>query len=153
MPALVTSYPIMQPALYPGMSADMAEWDARTFTATAIVAFGAAVQRDGADRCAPLVSGGEYLGLATTRRVTGNLSNADVYVVGDNVPVADEGAFGGVADGAIVAGAALNWNTATGRWTTAATSATVIACPGTEAETPASGAGAVFRLRLRRIPS
>lgn len=147
-----TTYSMNQPAGFPGMSADMAEWDARTYTATAEIAFGAPVQRDGAEKCEPLVSGGEYLGIAGVRRITGSTSG-DVYAIGDNVPVADEGCFFGTADAAIAVGAALNWNTATLRWTTAAASGTVIACPQTEAETAASGAGALFKVRLRRIPS
>src|SRR5690606_30059304 len=112
---------------------DMAEWDARTYIGTAEIDFGAPVQRDGAEKCAPLADGGEFLGIAGVRRITGTMG--DSYAVGDNVPVADEGAYFGTADAAITAGAALNWNTATKRWTTAAASATVIACPQTEAET------------------
>lgn len=81
------------------------------------------------------------------------MAGADAYAIGDNVPVANEGCFGGVADAAITVGAALNWNTVSGRWTTAATSGTVIAVPQAEAETGASGAGALFKVRLRRIPS
>lgn len=147
-----TTYNMNQPAGFPGMSADMAEWDARTYTATADIDFGAPVQRDGAEKCKLLASGGEYLGIAGVRRITGS-TTGNTYATGDNVPVADEGCYFGVADVAIAVGAALNWNTATKRWTTAATSGTVIACPQTEAETAASGAGALFKVRLRRIPS
>ena len=153
MPALQTSYAINQAAGFAGMSADMAEWDARTYVATAAINFGAPVQRAAGRSCAPLASGGEYLGIAGVTRLTGNLANADAYATGDNVPVADEGAFWAVADAAIAEGAALNFNTVSGRYTTAATSGTVIACPQTEAETAASGAGALFLIRLRRIPS
>jgi hypothetical protein len=132
------------------MHADMAEWDARTRTATAEIAFGAPVQRDGDEGCAPLAAG-EYLGIAGVRRITG--ATGDAFAIGDNVPVADEGCFFGTADDAIAVGTALKWNTATGRWTTAAASGTVIAVPQAEAETTASGAGALFKVRLRRIPS
>lgn len=149
--AFQTTYRMSQPAGFPGMHADMAEWDARTYTGTAAIAFGAPVQRDGAEKCAPLATGGEYLGIAGVRRITG--ATGDGYAIGDNVPVADEGCYFGTADAAIAVGAALNWNTATGRWTTAPASATVIACPQTEAETAAAGAGALFKVRLRRIPS
>lgn len=153
MPALQTTYPIFQSAGFPGMHADFAEWDARTRVASAAIDFGAPVQRNGAEGCSPLASGGEYLGIAGVRRITGSATNADSYVSGDNVPVADEGCFFAIADAAIAVGAALNWNTATRRFTTAATSGTVIACPQTEADSAASAAGAVFRIRLRRIPS
>lgn len=151
MPALQTTYPLNQDAGFAGMHADMAEWDARTRTATAAINFGVPVQRDGAEGCRTLASGGEYLGIAGVRRVT--MASGDGYAIGDNVPVADEGCFFVTADAAIAVGAALNFNTATGRWTTAATSGTVIAVPQSEAETAASGAGALFKVRLRRIPS
>lgn len=151
MPALQTTYPLGQPAGFAGMHADMAEWDARTRTATAAIDFGAPVQRDGAEGCTPLVAAGEYLGIAGVRRLTG--ATGDGFAIGDNVPVADEGCFFGTADAAIAVGAALLWNTATKRWTTAAASGTIIAVPQAEAETAASGAAALFKVRLRRIPS
>lgn len=148
---LQTSYTQFQPAGYPGMHADMREWDGATKTATATIAFGAPVQRSGDNGCAPLAAGGEYIGIAKAMHlVTGA---GDTYVQYDNVPVADEGAWYVLADAAIAAGAALRWNTATGRYTTAAASGTVIDVPQSEAETAASGAGAIFKMRLRRIPS
>jgi hypothetical protein len=145
-----TSYNQFQPAGYPGMHADMREWDGSTKTATATIAFGAPVQRSGENGCAPLTNG-EYLGLAKAMHtVTGN---GDSYVAGDNVPVVDEGAWYGRADAAIAAGAQLRWNTVAGRWTAAAASGTVIEVPQAEAESAASGADAIFKVRLRRIPS
>jgi hypothetical protein len=151
MPALQTTYPLGQPAGFAGMHADMAEWDARTRTATAAIDFGAPVQRNGDEGCAPFASGGEYLGIAGVRRLTG--ATGDGYAIGDNVPVADEGCFFGTADAAITVGAALRWNTTNKRWTTAVASGTVIDVPQAEAETAASGAGVLFKVRLRRIPS
>lgn len=150
MPALQTSYPLGQPAGFPGMHADMAEWDARTRTATAAIDFGAPVQRDGAEGCAPLTSG-EFLGIAAVRRLTG--ATGDGFASGDNVPVADEGCWFGTADAAIAVGAALNWNATSKRWTTASVTGQIYAVPQAEAETAASGAGAIFKVRLRRIPS
>jgi hypothetical protein len=91
MPALQTTYPLNQAAGFAGMHADMAQWDARTRAATAVIDFGTPVQRDGQEGCAPLASGGEYLGFAGVRRITGSATNADQYAIGDNVPVADEG--------------------------------------------------------------
>lgn len=151
MPALQTAYGMTQPAGFPGMHADMAEWDARTRTATAVIAFGAPVQRNGAEGCAPFVASGEFLGIAGIRRIT--FGTGDTYAVGDNVPVADEGCFFGTADAAITVGAQLRWNVTSGRWTTATASGTVIEAPQVEAETAASGAGVLFKVRLRRVPS
>jgi hypothetical protein len=147
---LQSTYTQFQPAGYPGMHADMREWDADTKTATATIAFGAPVQRSGDNSCAPLTSG-EYIGIAKAMHlVTGN---GDSYAQYDNVPVVNEGAWFGLADAAITAGAALNWNSSTGRWTTAAVAGAIYAVPQAEAETAASGAGVLFKVRLRRIPS
>lgn len=145
------TYTQFQPNGFPGMSANMEEWNGFTRTATATIAFGAPVQRNGDHQCSPFASGGEFLGLAkASHLVTGN---GDTYAQYDNVPVVDEGVWYGLADAAIVVGTALNWNVTSGRWTTAATSGTVIAVPGAEADSAASGAGVIFKVRLRRIPS
>lgn len=148
--ALQSSYTQFQPAGYPGMSADMREWDGGTKTASADIAFGAAVQRNGDNGCSPLTTG-EFIGLAKAMHtVTGN---GDKYVAGDNVPVVDEGNWYVTAGKAIAAGAAVNFDSATGKWTDAAVSGTVRSTPNAEAETAASGDGVIFKLRLRRIPS
>lgn len=146
-----TSYQQFQPAGFPGMSMDMSEWDGSTKTATAAIALGEPVQRVAGGGCAPLTTG-EYIGIAANpRRVTS--TGADGFAQYDNVPVANEGVWGGTADAVIAEGAGLNWNSATKRWTTAAVSGAIYAVPGAEAETGASGAGAFFQVRLRRIPS
>lgn len=147
-----TAYTQYQPKGFPGMSANMEEWNGLTRTATATILFGCPAQRSGDAQCAPLASGGEFLGIAIAHHVITS-SNGDSYAQYDNVPLADEGVYWALADAAITAGTALNFNTATNRYTTAATSGTVIAVPGAEADTAATGAGALFKLRLRRIPS
>lgn len=149
--ALQTSYSLNQAAGFPGRRVDMSEWDASTKIATATIAYGAPVQRSGNKGCSPFANGGECIGIAAAKHaVTGN---GDAYAQYDNVPLANEGVYDALADAAITAGAALNFNTATGRYTTASVSSTVLAVPGCEAETAASGVGALFQLRLRRIPS
>jgi len=148
---LQTSYSQFQPAGYPGMSANMEEWNASTKIATATIAFGAPVQRSGDTQCAPLTSG-EYIGIAAAHHVL-TATNADSYGQYDNVPVADEGVFFGLAGAAITAGAALNWDSANGKWTTASVAGAIYAVPGAEADTAASGNNAIFKVRLRRTPS
>lgn len=150
MPALQTTYPLSQPAGFPGMHADMREWDAGTKTATAVIAFGAPVQRNGDEGCAPLTTG-EFIGIAAIRRVTNG--EGDTFAIGDNVPVPDEGNWYGIAGKAIAAGTALNWDSANLRWTDAAVAGAIYAVPQAEAETAATGADAIFKVRLRRIPS
>jgi len=150
---LQTAYTQFQPEAFVGMLGNMEEWNGLTRTASATIAFGAPAQRNGDAGCSPLVSGGEFLGIAIGRHVI-TATNADSYGQYDNVPLADEaGRIRVLADAAIAVGAALRWNTATGRYTTAAASGTVIDVPGAEADTAAAGAGSQFWLRLRRIPS
>lgn len=148
---LQTSYGLTQAAGYPGLVANQETKNPITRTASASIAFGAPVQRNGSKGCSPLVSGGEFIGIAIAQHlITGN---GDTWVQYDNVPLIDEGVVWGLADAAIAVGAAVNWNTATGRYTTAATSGTVIAVPGSEADEAATGAGVLIKIRLRRVPS
>lgn len=148
---LQTAYTQFQPAGLPGMSANMEEWNGITRTATATIAFGAPAQRSGDAQCAPLTSG-EFLGIAIAHHVL-TATNGDSYGQYDNVPLADEGVWFGLAGAAIAAGAALNWDSANGKWTTAAVAGAIYAVPGAEADTAASGNNAIFKVRLRRIPS
>lgn len=146
-----TSYSQFQPAGYAGMQADMSEWDASTKTATATIIFGAPVQRNGNEGCTPFTTG-EYIGIAKAmHKVAGTV--AESYEQYDNVPVVNEGVWFGIANTAITAGAAVNWDSANLRWTTAAVAGAIYAVPGAEAESAASGAGVLFKVRLRRVPS
>lgn len=149
--ALQTAYTQFQPAGYPGMSANMENWNGLTRTATATIVFGAPVQRSGDQGCSPLTSG-EYIGIAIAHHVVTS-TNADSYGQYDNVPVADEGVFWGLAGAAITVGAALNWDSANGKWTTASVAGAIYAVPGAEADSAASGNNAIFKVRLRRVPS
>ncbi|AYJ87658.1 hypothetical protein D3Y57_19180 [Sphingomonas paeninsulae] len=151
--AYQNGYTQFQPDGFPGMLGNMENWNGLTRTATATIAFGAPAQRSGDKQCAPLVTGGEFIGIAIGHHVITS-TNGDSYGQYDNVPLADEaGKIGGLADAAISVGAALNWNTASGRYTTASVSGTVIAVPGAEADTAAAAAGSFFWVRLRRTPS
>lgn len=149
--ALQTAYTQFQPAGYPGMPANMENWNGLTRTATATIAFGAPAQRSGDQGCAPLTSG-EYIGIAIAHHVITS-TNADSYGQYDNVPVADEGVFWGLAGAAITVGAALNWDSASGKWTTASVAGAIYAVPGAEADSAASGNNAIFKVRLRRVPA
>ena len=151
--AYQTAYTQFQPDGFAGQIGNMENWNGLTRTATATIAFGAPAQRSGDKQCAPFASGGEFIGIAIAHHVVTS-TNGDSYGQYDNVPLADEaGKIGGIAGAAIVAGAALNWDVTAGRWTTASASGTVIAVPGAEADTAASGNGVFFWVRLRRIPS
>lgn len=147
-----TTYTQFQPAGFPGMLANMENWNGLTRTATATIAFGAPAQRNGDGSCSPLAAGGEFIGIAIANHVI-TATNGDSYGQYDNTPLADEGILFATADAAIVVGTALNFNSVSGRYTTAAPSGTVFAVPGAEADSAASGAGVLFKIRLRRVPS
>lgn len=149
--ALQTAYTQFQPEGVVGFAVDMQEWNGSTKTATATIAFGAPVQRNGDKSCTPLTSG-EYIGIAVGNHVI-TATNADSYGLGDNVPVADEGLWWGLAGAAITVGAAINWDSANGKWTTAAVTGAVYAVPGVEAESAAAGNNSIFKVRQRRVPS
>jgi hypothetical protein len=149
--ALQTAYNQFQPEGLPGFAVDMQEWNGFTKTATATIAFGAPVQRNGDKNCTPLTSG-EFIGIAIGHHVI-TATNADSYGQYDNVPIADEGVYWGTAGAAIAVGAALNWDSANGKWTTAAVAGAIYAVPGTEAESAAAGNNSIFKVRLRRVPS
>lgn len=148
---LQTSYAQFQPEGIVGFPVDMQEWNAATKTATAIVTFGAPVQRNGDKGCTPLTSG-EYIGIAIGHHVI-TATNADSYGIGDNVPVADEGCWWGLAGAAITVGAAVNWDSANLKWTTASVAGAIYAVPGVEAESAAAGNNSIFKVRQRRVPS
>lgn len=148
---LQTSYAQFQDAGRPGFPVNMEEWNALTRTATATIAFGAPVQRNGEKGCTPLTSG-EFIGIAVAHHVI-TATAADSYGQYDNVPVADEGVFWGLAGATIAVGAAVNWDSANGKWTTAAVSGAIYAVPGAEADSAASGNNAIFKVRLRRVPA
>ena len=148
---LQTAYNQFQPEGLVGFPVDMSEWDASTKTATATIGFGNPVQRNGDKGCTPFTSG-EYIGIAIGHHVI-TATNADSYGQYDNVPVANEGKWWGLAGAAITAGAAVNWDSANLKWTTAAVTGAVYAVPGAEAETAAAGNNSIFQVRLRRVPS
>lgn len=148
---LQTAYTQFQPEGLVGFAVDMSEWDGSTKTATATIGFGNPVQRNGDKGCTPFTSG-EYIGIAIGHHVI-TATNADSYGQYDNVPVANEGKWWGLAGAAITAGAAVNWDSANLKWTTAAVTGAVYAVPGAEAETAAAGNNSVFQVRLRRVPS
>lgn len=77
----------------------------------------------------------------------------DSYAQYDNVAVCEVGVIGVELDDDVVAGAPARFNTATGKWTDAAQSATVVTIPGAQFDEAGSG-GAVGVVRYRRpVPS
>lgn len=148
---LQTAYNQNQPVGIVGFPVDMSEWDGSTKTATATIAFGSPVQRNGDKSCTTLTSG-EYIGLAEGHHVI-TATNADSYGQYDNVPVVNEGVYWGLAGAAITVGAAVNWDSANLKWTTASVAGAIYAVPGAEAETAAAGNNSIFAVRIRRVPS
>lgn len=150
--ALQDTYTTTIGAGFPGMHANMEEWNGSTRNATAVVAFGAPVQRDGAKGCRTFAAAGEFIGIAKAMHIVTS-GTGDGYGVGDNVPVVDEGCWYVKAEGLVAAdvGKAANFNTATGSFTAAAVAGGIIAVPGAEIDEVSTNVLAV--VRLRRVPS
>ena len=137
-----------------GRRANMEEWNTRTKTAEAAIAFGVPVMPgSGADSCVVLdaTTGRNVLGI-TEASVT-LPRPGDAYAQYDNVPVCESGVIGVLLGANVTAGAQARYDTANGNWTGAAQSATVVTIPGAQFD-EAGSSGAVGIVRYRRpVPS
>ncbi len=143
-------YDLKQKPGYRAGSADMRGKSGRTLIASRYLNFGDALQRLGDRQCTVLVPGGKFIGIAEARHFAAGSDSVDIYDQYDNVSVADSGPYFHIADAAFSAGAGLNWNSATSRWTNAAASGNVVSTPGVEAVTASTGNGAPITILLRR---
>lgn len=144
-------YTTTQGISYPGMSRDMAKWNARTFTAAGFTPEQCAVQREGQRRCRPLQDGA-FAGISLPMRLL-SAPGAEwpAYDDSDNVPVVSEGVIAAIADAALAEGVGLSWNTSTWRWSPLTSGTNIARTPGVEAGSSAAGAGSLFWLRIRRV--
>jgi hypothetical protein len=76
---------------------------------------------------------------------------ADTYPEGYNVPVMESGVIWALAGGACTAGTPVYWIAASGKYTSTATSNTLI--PNAEFDSAAAADGDLVLIRLRRIPA
>lgn len=137
-----------------GRRANMEEWNSITRTAEGAIAFGVPVMPgSGANGVVTLdaTTGRNVIGITETSQVLPH--TGDAYAQYDNVAVCEVGVIGVVLDDDVVAGAVARFNTATGKWTDAAQSATVVTIPGAQFD-EAGKAGEVGVVRYRRpVPS
>jgi len=139
MPAVQNIFPIRQDAGIPGGAAMSRYQSDSAVVQGAPIPFGAAVQRGTDPRgISTLASGGVFMGIARQKR--GGL--ADRHEVGSVASyfTAGTGVFV-LADAAVAVDTVVRYNTATGRYTNAAASATVIECTGWTFDTVATAAG------------
>lgn len=133
-----------------GRRVNMEEYNALTRTAEGAIAFGIPV-RAGAGEHGVLAidatTGRNVLGISEASQVLPH--TGDAYAQYDNVTICESGVIGVVLDDDVVKGAAARFNTATGKWTDAAQSATVVTIPGAQFEYGGK-AGAVGAVRYRR---
>src|SRR5690606_16557700 len=143
----ITSYAV-------GRRANMEEWNAITKQAEGSLAFGVPViPGSSANSCVILdaTNGRNVLGITEASATLPH--TGDAYAQYDNVAVCTMGVIGVLLDDDVVAGAQARFNTATGKWTDAAQSATVVTVPGAQFEEAGTG-GAVGLVRyLRPVPS
>lgn len=130
------------------------EWNGITKSAEAAIAFGVPVMPgSGADTCiiVDATNGRVVLGITEASQTLPH--TGDAYAQYDNVAVCTMGVIGVVLDDDVVAHAQARFNTATGKWTDAAQSSTVITISGAQfAEAGLAGAVGAIRY-LRPVPS
>jgi len=139
MPTIQNQFPLRQDAGLPGGAAMSRYQSDSGVVQGAPIPFGQAVQRGTDPRGVSLLaSGGVFIGISRQKR--GGL--ADRHEVG-SVASFYTGASGVyvLADAAVAVDSVVRFNTATGRFTNAAASATVIECTGWTFDTPATAAG------------
>ena len=137
-----------------GRRVNMEEYNTLTRTAEGAIAFGIPVRAGAGDRgvlAIDATTGRNVLGISEASQVLPH--TGDAYAQYDNVTVCESGVIGVVLDDDVVRGAVARFNTATGKWTDAAQSATVVTIPGAQFEYTGK-AGAVGAVRYRRpVPS
>ena len=139
-----------------GRRANMEEWNSitRTKYGAGTLAFAVPVM-PGTDphTCVILdaTNGRNVLGITEASQVLPH--TGDAYAQYDNVVICEVGVIGVLLDDDVVAGAQARFNTATGKWTDAAQSATVVTIPGAQFEV-AGASAAIGLVRYRRpVPS
>ena len=137
-----------------GRRVNMEEWNSITRTAEGAINFGVPVMPGtGQHGCVALdaTNGRNVLGITEASQVLPH--TGDAYAQYDNVAICEVGVIGVELDDDVVAGAPARFNTATGKWTDAAQSATVVTIPGAQFEYDGTG-GEVGAVRYRRpVPS
>lgn len=133
-----------------GRRVNMEEYNTLTRTAEGAIAFGIPVRAGAGEHGALAIdatTGRNVLGISEASQVLPH--TGDAYAQYDNVTICESGVIGVVLDDDVVKGAAARFNTATGKWTDAAQSATVVTIPGAQFEYGGK-AGAVGAVRYRR---
>lgn len=133
-----------------GRRVNMEEWNAITRTAEGAIAFGIPVIAGSGEHGTVAIdatNGRNVLGISEASQVLPH--TGDAYAQYDNVAICESGVIGVVLDDDVVKGAQARFNTATGKWTDAAQSATVVTIPGAQFEYTGK-AGEVGVVRYRR---
>lgn len=137
-----------------GRRINMEEWNTITRTAEGAIGFGVPVRVGAGEHgCLALdaTNGRNVLGITEASLVLPH--TGDAFAQYDNVGICEVGVIGVELDDDVVKGAQARFNTATGKWTDAAQSATVVTVPGAQFEYSGTG-GTVGAIRYRRpVPS
>lgn len=137
-----------------GRRINMEEWNTITRTAEGTIGFGVPVMAGtGEHGCLLLdtTNGRNVLGITEASQVLPH--TGDAYLQYDNVAICEVGVIGVVLDDDVVKGAQARFNTATGKWTDAPQSGTVVTIPGAQFEYSGT-AGGIGAIRYRRpVPS
>lgn len=144
------------PAYALGRRANMEEWNTitRTNESATAIGFGVPVMvGTGEHTCIPLdaTNGRNVLGITEASQVLPAIgaSTADSYPRYANVAICESGVIGVLLGKAVAKGAQARWDTAAGKWTDAAQSATVVTIPGAQFD-EAGADGSIGIIRYRR---
>ncbi len=158
MPPFQTTTALKPAKGYPGMMANMEEWNAFTAFAEDVTAnpigFGQPVMKGtGADQVKKLAAGGVFAGITRANIDAGATATADGgrYGEGKSLGVADMGVIFVTAGAAITKGQKVYWVPSSGRYYGASATGRIL-LPNTEFDDNAAAAGDVVAVRLRITP-
>lgn len=155
MPPFQTTTALRPAKGYPGMMANMEEWNAFTaFAEGATVGFGQPVKKGtGDDQVALLTSGTRFIGIARANIDSGAVAGTDggLYAAGSTMGVIDEGVIFVTAGAAVTKGQLVYWLPSSGRYFGASATGR-IPLTGCEFDDSAAAAGDVVAIRVRITP-
>lgn len=155
MPPFQTTTALKPAKGYPGMMANMEEWNAFTaFAEGATVGFGQPVMKGtGDDQVALLESGGRFVGITRSNIDSGAPATADggLYAADRTMGVVDMGVIFVTAGAAITKGQLVYWDPTSGRYFGASATGRIL-LTGCEFDDSATAAGEVVAVRVRITP-
>lgn len=155
MPPFQTTTALKPAKGYPGMMANMEEWNAFTaFAEGSTIGFGQPVMKGtGDDQVALLEADNRFIGITRANIDSGAPAGTDggVYAAGRTLGVIDEGVIFVTAGAAVTKGQPVYWLPSSGRYFGASATGRIL-LTGCEFDDSAAAAGDVVAVRVRITP-